>query len=1194
MRDAILLDTCSSVDLFCKRELLQDVHETNVPLRIATNAGETVVNQRGTLPGYGSVWFDPNAMTNVFSFGNMTDRHDIEYSHEERSFRVKTPMYTYKFSRSGDDNIYKLVHRQRTGVQLASSVKENSSFYTKQQVDRARKVRDMIRSLGCPSLADMRAAIKMNCIRNQPFTEDDITVAEKIFGPDVATVKGKTTRRKSKPYVRDVVSIPPELIQAQRNVHLCMDTMFVNGMPFLTTISKNIYYRTATFVTARTVAAYQLQVREVLQVYARAGFRVTEISADREYLPVLNPLMDEFGFRANYASAQEHVPPAERNNRTIKERVRASYHGSPFRCLPRIAICYMVMEAAAKLNYFPAKYGCSKVYSPRMILHHTTLDYVKHCKIPILSYVLAHDEPVFTNTVRARALDCLYLRALPNNNAGGHEMYHIPTRRVISRAHATVVPAPQSILDAVNAIGKSEGIKDLKIETREQSRLGLLSSSLAGVDDTVDPPNDDDDDDDDDASSAGVLSLIDDFDESDDEEQDEDDPNDIYADAKEEQQASQKDPSESDSDNSSDNPDPEDDGLPEMGTPLPTIRRSVRTRQEPARLEPTMTGKSHIVAPQQANPFAEFEYTSEEARVLATIMTVFNERMDMTEIKEGHLFVQQYSLKAGLKKFGERGKKSAHKELGQLHDRECFRPIHKSSLNSSEMERALESLIFMIEKRDGTIKTRHCANGSTQRAYMDRDEVTSPTVSTEATLLTAVIDAYERRDVATCDIPNAFVQTTLPQLDKRGNRTIMKIRGACVDILCEIDPFYKDYVVLEGKHQQKVLYVELTKAIYGLLVSAMLFYRKLVTALTGYGFKLNPYDPCVANKMVEGSQLTICWHVDDVKSSHINPKVNDDFLAWVKKEFGQLGEVKTTRGKVHDYLGMVLDYRIDGQVGVDMTRYVKSMVTEFPSEWLKGPVASPWNDNLFQVKEDSPELDSELAKKFHTVTAQGLFLCKRGRPDIAPAIAYLTTRVRKPNKDDWGKLCRLMQFLKQTQDDVLTLSADDTKVHHWHVDASFAVHPDFKSHTGGTFSMGKGAITSISRKQGLNTRSSTEAEVVGADDAVGPMVWTRRFMEEQGYPPERSILYQDNKSAILLETNGRASAGKRSRHLNIRYFYVADQRDKGLIEIIYCPTDQMTGDYMTKPLHGAKFADFRQQIMNLPVAAQLMMAAVLC
>ena len=119
-----------------------------------------------------------------------------------------------------------------------------------------------------------------------------------------------------------------------------------------------------------------------------------------------------------------------------------------------------------------------------------------------------------------------------------------------------------------------------------------------------------------------------------------------------------------------------------------------------------------------------------------------------------------------------------------------------------------------------------------------------------------VIEAEEGRDVATCDIPNAFIQTEMEEKDGKGNRTIMKIRGVLVDILCEMDLAYKCHMVMEGN--QKVVYVHVTRAIYGLLVSAILFYKKIAGDLIKYGFEINPYDPCVANKMVNEKQLTVC------------------------------------------------------------------------------------------------------------------------------------------------------------------------------------------------------------------------------------------------------------------------------------------------------------------------------------------------
>ena len=124
------------------------------------------------------------------------------------------------------------------------------------------------------------------------------------------------------------------------------------------------------------------------------------------------------------------------------------------------------------------------------------------------------------------------------------------------------------------------------------------------------------------------------------------------------------------------------------------------------------------------------------------------------------------------------------------------------------------------------------------------------------------------------------------------------------------------------------------------------------------------------------------------------------------------------------------------------------------------------------------------------MTMQGLFLCKCGHPDIAPAIVYLTTWVQKPNCTDLTKLCQMLQFLKQTAKDKLTLRADSSGCLKWHCDAAFALHSDFRSHTGSTFLMGDGAITSLSRKQGMNTRSSTKAVVVATDKIISPVIWT--------------------------------------------------------------------------------------------------------
>ena len=132
------------------------------------------------------------------------------------------------------------------------------------------------------------------------------------------------------------------------------------------------------------------------------------------------------------------------------------------------------------------------------------------------------------------------------------------------------------------------------------------------------------------------------------------------------------------------------------------------------------------------------------------------------------------------------------------------------------------------------------------------------------------------------------------------------------------------------------------------------------------------------------------------------------------------------------------------------------MLKEFEEvEKLGAPGQYPWNDKLFDVDDKSELLQADKAETFHTFVAKALFLCMRARPDILPAVAFLCTRVQKPTQQDWGKRKRMMKFLKGTKDDVLTLKADNFTTVNWFWDASFAVHKDFKSHTGGTMTMGK-------------------------------------------------------------------------------------------------------------------------------------------
>ena len=196
------------------------------------------------------------------------------------------------------------------------------------------------------------------------MTTKDINLAEKIFGKDIGTLKGKSTRTKPSPVVSDIIEIPPELYDARDKWELAMDIMFVNDVPYMTSITKALYYRTATPMPGMKDPQLFDAIDRVFRLYNDAGITITDIYADNQFKSLLDPVKDELEITIHNPPAGGHVPEAERNIRVIKERIRATYHRLPYKALPVKVMKILVMESASKLNYFPNKHGISKYCSP--------------------------------------------------------------------------------------------------------------------------------------------------------------------------------------------------------------------------------------------------------------------------------------------------------------------------------------------------------------------------------------------------------------------------------------------------------------------------------------------------------------------------------------------------------------------------------------------------------------------------------------------------------------------------------------------------------------------------------------------------------------------------------------------------------------------------------------------------------------
>jgi hypothetical protein len=328
------------------------IWEVKEQLELATNGGTWRTNKKSFVKGFGDVWFHSGVITNIFSFAEMEDKNPITHnSKKEHAFIVHILNKDVKFVRS-PNGLYYVNPPYNKNKQACSanvpmdSVQENIN----RQIERAKLTRKIYHALDTPSLKDFRLIVTANSIKNPPITVDDVKTAEMILGEDIGMLKGKTVRHKPLPVSSDYVEVPKELINNHQNVTLCVDIMNINGLSFLSTISRKIMYRTTEFIPSQSVKNYRRALDTVFQIYNQAGFKITTIHCDNEFQPIMKEMEQVYGVRMNYANPQEHVPEVGRSIRVIKERYRVAFHRLSFKRIPKIMIKILAMECTKKLN----------------------------------------------------------------------------------------------------------------------------------------------------------------------------------------------------------------------------------------------------------------------------------------------------------------------------------------------------------------------------------------------------------------------------------------------------------------------------------------------------------------------------------------------------------------------------------------------------------------------------------------------------------------------------------------------------------------------------------------------------------------------------------------------------------------------------------------------------------------------------
>jgi Reverse transcriptase (RNA-dependent DNA polymerase) len=999
----VLLDSDSTVSIFCNADLLTDIHEVDEPLYLETNGGGYQVStQMGTIKDFGPVWYNPESIANVLSLAQVrlvrrvtmdTDVQPAFHVHklDGTGSTVFTEHESGLYLYDASTNVDKHSKAPVVAYSCLQTVAHNKTKFTARQIEGADAARKLYRLLGRPGYTRFLSALKDNHILNCPITVDDAHRAEQIYGKDVAFLKGKTTASPAKEHLADFspVALPPDLLSLHPNVTLCFDLFYVLGQGFSLSTSRNLRYLSCRAIADRTKPILSSCIAADLALYRNRGFTPLEIHADGEFHSVQSSFPD---IHFSICSADDHVPEIERAIRTVKESIRATIHGMPYTRLPRVLVKELAAHAVRTVNMLPHPDGVSSTLSPTTIITGEPKTDYRTLHLEFGTYVQVYDGT--SNDTKSRTLGAIATNPT-GNSSGDYYFMSLATGHRIHRRSWTILPISDSVISRVEAIAFNENMPPISTDhiLTEYDPDDIVD--IATYDRDYTPPPTADPASDHDLTTDAYTDTDDSADDTDDDlghHPDFDDDHSVAllttrpvppTIATEERTNTilpatvpptlahiENVPVENEERTTI----VENENVPvENEERTTTVENEERIENEertepatneeriqhsrPSGLRPKQTANySYRYGFTQRNTTPRATATAEAWRAISSMQPPPDNsgKHSPSQMQSIHkaivgLMFTQMSAHKGIKKHGQTALNALRKEFEQFKALDVLEPLDAFTLTDEQKAESLRALSVIKEKRDGTIKGRTCADGSSQQGKFSKAETGSPTISNDALFLSIMIDAYERRDVAVADIAGAYLHAFMKEFIS------MRFVGWAVDLLCEVNPEYKKYVVYEGK--VKVLYVRCNKAIYGCVVSGVLWYETFSETLEKQGFTTNPYDFCVANATIEGSQCTIGWFVDDTKISHINPAVVTGVIDALEAKFGKM---KVTRGNCHKFLGMNIKYMGDGTATIHMPSYISEAIDESGLDVTK-TASTPCASTLLDVDTDSPLLPPDKA-----------------------------------------------------------------------------------------------------------------------------------------------------------------------------------------------------------------------------------------
>lgn len=1156
-RNDVILDGGSEVDILHPR-FLTNLRPGKGCFRGLHGTSKST-NEIGFLRGFYDCIASDETHASVLSLANVEDTYPVTYEQGIRyivhmkdrdlEFKRRGKLYVADFSDWANMNGY-----------VYHTAAQREARFTKKEVMKAREAGEFIRNAGYPSEAEAIHLVHDGNIQNVPITANDIRNCFEIYGPMPEMVKGKMVfRKRTAEY-----GLIDEYLKEERKFQVfTTDVMELEGSKFLITVASPLELVIQSYLTGESKQNLGAALQSQINLIRAYGFDCKLVKVDPQ--SGLKALRGSFpGTEIDAGGAGDKVPKVDAKIRRIKETGRCIVAGLPFK-LPRDRNKDLVAYIANRLNTRRTTASTSNVCA-RTKLTGRKIDYKREYMLGFGDYCEVWNPRVIRNTVAPRTESCIAL--FPSANISGSWIFfNLEKESYVRRTHWKRLPMPQRIIDVINAMA----LRYVRVVEEREARRRIARLTARNMRDenptgeNREPritPNA--------TPTAEIVTVQEANAEEEVEVRNENNVNDAVEEPNEVNnplgggEAADPEPDDDDA----------DDDMPELIHNAGDDDSSVDDEEEREELDEFEDAvEQEDEAAEQADDESEHEEEdTPDARLRRTLRA--NAGMRRKDENFSYAF-SQFTVKEGLRRHGDHAKKAVIAEFKQLFEtKKALIPVALKSLDAKKRRKILRSSMFLKEKFDAfgefeKLKGRLVGDGRMQDRSLYQD-LKSPTAKIESIFTCLTIASMNKLNMAKVDVGGAYLNALI----ESGDEIFMEINRDITAVLVEALPNVKKFVTERG-----TLIVKVVKALYGLVQSAALWHDTLVTFLKSLGFVQNDIDPCVMNKKIDDHMITIILYVDDIL---IMSKVKNE-IAWLIGELErEYEEVSVEAGNKFTYLGMGLTVQSDHSIELSMEKYIEDVHKVFFGKDAKiKTYTTPCNQSLFE-KPKGKLLNESRKKRFHTVVAMLLYLCKRTRIDIQLPTLFLCTRVRDPYTSDEIKLIRLLGYLKLTSNKtrIIRCQLPEAKRIVAYVDASFAVHYDAKGHTGLVQMFLGCVIDSECGKQKIATKDSTESELVGVSDKLAKIQRQHDFLKSQGIeldgPP---VIFQDNTSTMTLIRK----IGKnfmRTKHLEARRAIVNEQCNEGSVIIEYMNTKDMVADALTKPLGGKMFYKFANILMG--------------